>query len=69
MRLFAFNSLSKNVNRNNRIGGVMVSVLASSAVNRGFEPWLGQTKDYEIGICCFSTKHAALRKKNKTESG
>ena len=25
----------------------------------------GQTKDYEIGICCFSTKHAALRRKSK----
>jgi hypothetical protein len=25
----------------------------------GFEPWLGQTKDYKIGICCFSlsTQH------------
>jgi hypothetical protein len=34
----------------NRIGGVMVSELASSAINRGFEPWSGQTKDYEIGI-------------------
>ena len=35
----------------NHIGGVMVSVLASSAVGRGFEPRLGQTKHYEIGIC------------------
>ena len=35
-----------------RIGGVMVSVLASSAVDRGS----GQTKDYTIGICCFSAK-------------
>jgi hypothetical protein len=26
----------------------MVSVLALSAVDRGFEPWLGQTKDYKI---------------------
>jgi hypothetical protein len=26
---------------------------------------LGQTKDYEIGICCFSAKHAALRRKSK----
>jgi hypothetical protein len=26
---------------------------------------LGQTKDYKIGICCFSAKHAALRRKNK----
>jgi hypothetical protein len=34
----------------------MVSVLASSAVDRGLEPWSGQTKDYKIGICCFSTK-------------
>ena len=30
----------------NRIGGVMVSVLTSSAVDRGFEPRSGQTKDY-----------------------
>ena len=32
---------------NNRIGGVMISVLASSAVDRGFEPRSGQTKDYK----------------------
>ena len=43
----------------------MVSVLASSAVDRGFEPHLGQTKDYKIDICCFSAKHAALRRKSK----
>ena len=42
------------------IGGVMVSMLASSAVDCGFEPRSGQTKDYEIGICCFVAKHAAL---------
>ena len=30
----------------NRIGGVMVSVLTSSAVDRGFEPRSDQTKDY-----------------------
>jgi hypothetical protein len=49
----------------NRIGGVMVSVLASSAVDRGFEPRSGQTKDYNIGICCLSAKHAALRRKEQ----
>jgi hypothetical protein len=49
----------------NRISGVMVSVLTSSAADHGFEPRLGQTKDYEIGICCFSAKHAALRRKRK----
>jgi hypothetical protein len=24
-----------------------------------------QTKDYKIGICCFSVKHSALRRKSK----
>jgi hypothetical protein len=43
----------------------MFSVLASSAEDRGFEPRSGQTKDYKIGICCFSAKHAALRRKGK----
>jgi len=38
-------------------------VLASNVVDRGFEPRSGQTKDYKIGICCFSAKHAALRRK------
>jgi hypothetical protein len=51
--------------KQNRIGGLIISVLASSAVDRGFEPRSGQTKDYKIGICCFSTKHAALRRKSK----
>ena len=49
----------------NHIGGVMVSVLASSAVDRGFESRSGQAKNYEIGICCFSDKHVALRRKSK----
>jgi hypothetical protein len=43
----------------------MVSVLALSAVDRGFESQSGQTKDYKIGICCFTTKHAALKRKSK----
>ena len=43
----------------------MVSMLASSAVDRGFEPRLGQTKDYKIGICYFFSKHVALRRKIK----
>ena len=30
----------------NRIGGLMVSMFTSSAVDRGFEPWSGQTKYY-----------------------
>ena len=43
----------------------MVSVLASSVVNRGFESRSGQTEDYELGSCCFSAKHTALRSKSK----
>ena len=43
-----------------RIVDVMVSMLASSAVDLGFEP-----RSDKIGICCFSAKLAALRRKNK----
>ena len=56
---------NSNLDLKDRIGGVMVSVLASSVVDHGFEPWSSQTKDYKIGICCFSAKHAALRRKSK----
>ena len=49
----------------NQISGIMVRVLASSVVDCGFEPRSGQTKDYKISICCFSAKHAALKRKNK----
>ena len=38
---------------------IMVGMLA--VVDRGFEPLSDQTKDYIIGICCFSAKHAALK--------
>ena len=39
----------------NRIGGVMVSVLSSSSVDRSFRSRLYQTKDYKIHflILCF----------------
>jgi hypothetical protein len=54
----------------NRIGGVMVSVLASSAIDHGFNPRLGQTKDYEIDICC---QACSIKKKEQrlvgSESG
>ena len=47
----------------------MVSKLASSVVDREFEPRSGQTKDYEIGSCWLSAKHAALKRKNKVLVG
>jgi hypothetical protein len=43
----------------------MISVLASSAVDRGFDPKLGQTKNYKIAICCFSARHAVLMRRSK----
>ena len=49
----------------NRMGGVMVNMLASSVVDRGFQPWSGQTKDYKIGICCFSAKRESSRSYSK----
>ena len=42
----------------------MITVLASSAVDHGFKPRSGQTKDYKIGICFFSVKNTALRRKS-----
>ena len=53
---------SKNLNR---IGGVMVSVLASSAVDCGFGPQSGQTKYYRIGICCFFAKAHSFKEKKQ----
>ena len=35
----------------------MTSTLASSVVDRGFEPRSDQAKDYKVGICCLSSKY------------
>jgi hypothetical protein len=50
----------------NNIGGVMIGVLALSAVDPGFEPLSGQTKNYKNCICCFYTE---LWNKSKDLSG
>jgi hypothetical protein len=47
---------------NNCIGGVMVSMLELTMVDRVFELLSDQTKDYLINICCFSTKQTTLKK-------
>ena len=50
----------------NHIGGVIVSVLISSAVDRGvYGLRSSQDKAYTIGICSFSAKHAALCSKEQ----
>ena len=40
-------------------------MLASSVIDCGYELRSCQTKEYKIGICCFSAKNAALRRKSK----
>jgi hypothetical protein len=40
------------------IDGVIVGMLATSVVDCVFEPQSGKTKNYKIGICCFSAKHS-----------
>ena len=49
----------------NLIGGVMVKLLASSEVDRGFEPQSVQTNDNKIGTCYFSNKYPASNRKCK----
>jgi len=46
-------------------GGVIVSVYTSNVIERGYEPRSGRTKDYNVNMCCFPTKHVALRSKIK----
>ena len=43
----------------------MVDMLTLSVVDREFESCPGQSKDYKIGICCFSSKNTALKSKSK----
>ena len=49
----------------NHISGVVVSVFASSLINRVFEPRSVQTHDYKIDICSFFAMHATAKRKNK----
>ena len=50
----------------NCMGGVLISVLASSSVDLEFKHLSVQTKDlYKIDICCFSAEYAPLRSENK----
>ena len=44
---------------------ILVCMLVLSAVDRCFEPHSGKPSDYVIGICWFSAKYAALKKKSK----
>ena len=39
------------------LGDVMIMLLALSAVECGFDTWLGKTKDYKTGICYLFSEH------------
>ena len=59
-------SLCDRYKSSNHLCGVMISILVSNDfLGCEFEYRLGQLKDYIIGICCFSTKYAALRNKSE----
>ena len=45
------------------LGHTLLYELCLILIDRGFEPRSDQTKDYKIGFCFFSAKHAALRNK------
>ena len=45
-----------------RIGVAMVSMFASTSIERYFEPRSNLTKDFIIGICCFSVWHTIFKK-------
>ena len=46
-----------------RIDGVMVSMLTSSAVNRGFEPGSGQAMKLVLGASLLSKQYEGVRAK------
>ena len=43
------------------IGGILVLMFTSNVADIGFQSGSCQTKNYKIGICCFSAKHIVLR--------
>ena len=65
IRNFYYRNNKNKIKIGNRIGSVMVSVLASNAIDCGYELRSCQIKDYKIGMCCSSAKNAALRRKSK----
>jgi hypothetical protein len=53
------------VNNSTNTNKVLTLYIISSVIDRGFQSWSGQARNYNIGICSFSAKHSALRSKNK----
>ena len=55
-------SLESSISWSSQAKDYIISMHASLECSR---LWSNQAKDYNIGICCFSSKHAALRGKSK----
>ena len=51
-----------------RISGVMMRMVASGAVDRGFEPRSSQLIDYKIAISFFSAKNAIVGSKRNARN-
>ena len=50
--------------KRDQIGGVMVSVLASSAVNHEIEPWSRQRlENWYLLLLCYTMQHKGIRTK------
>ena len=47
----------------------MVSMQVLSVADRWFEPRSGKPRDYVIGMCWFSAKHAALKEREQRMVG
>ena len=63
--IFLFLQSKQSTYSDTRIGGVMLSMLAQGGIDRRFGPRSGQTKFYNIDICCMNAEHASLRSKSK----
>ena len=63
--MYSLREKDKKCSPKTLIGSVIVIVLASSAVDRGFESRSGQTKDYQLVFVAYNAKHAELRRKSK----
>ena len=68
LKTYWFNLLSPDIwylNDQKHIGGVVLSMLSPSAIDRWFGLLSCPTKNNKIYVCCFSAKHTVLRCKSK----
>ena len=47
---------------------IVISMLSPSMIDCGYESGSGQTKDYKIGVCCFSAHSTKEKEQRLVES-